>query len=436
MNNCPALKVAFLKGNFCYLKYNPMQFLSIINFDALLKSIVLMLLTILLVAIVLKKLHQPYFVAYIIAGILLGPFGIKVFTDADTIAAIGELGLLIQMFFIGTKMEVQSLVKNIKKPLTGVIAQLALSFIFLLMLGRHQQWNWKEILLFTFIISLSSSAVILEYLEKNNEIRTRLGTLTSGILVLQDFLLVPMLLTINFIGQKTLAVNQVVPLIISTIAIILLLRILLINKSIDFHLSDKLKGDHDAQVFVGLLLCFGFGWLTQMLHLSAAIGALMGGLFISKSNSMQWLEMSLAPFRVFFLSLFFLSIGLQINVDFLTQHLLLIFSIVAIILLVNSTINAFVFRLLRESWQNSIYAGALLSQIGEFSLVLCMVANTQNLVNDFWYQLTLTVIAITMLMTAIWINIIRTFIYKQQSPLSETRNFMYRKIKNLSKPSQ
>lgn len=413
-----------------------MQFLSIINFDALLKSIVLMLLTILLVAIVLKKLHQPYFVAYIIAGILLGPFGIKVFTDADTIAAIGELGLLIQMFFIGTKMEVRSLVQNIKKPLTGVIAQLALSFVFLLMLGRHQQWNWKEILLFTFIISLSSSAVILEYLEKNNEIRTRLGTLTSGILVLQDFLLVPMLLTINFIGQKKLTVNQIIPLIISTIAITLLLRILLINKSIDFDLSDKLKGDHDAQVFVGLLLCFGFGWLTQMLHLSAAIGALMGGLFISKSNSMQWLEMSLAPFRVFFLSLFFLSIGLQINVDFLTQHLLLIFSIVAIILLVNSTINAFVFRLLKESWQNSIYAGALLSQIGEFSLVLCMVANTQNLVNDFWYQLTLTVIAITMLMTAIWINIIRTFIYKQQSHLSETRNYMYRKIKNLSKPSQ
>jgi len=185
-----------------------MQFLSIINFNELLKSIVLMLLTILLVGMVLRKLNPPYFVTYIIAGILLGPYSIKVFTDSNTIVMIGELGLLIQMFFIGTKMEVQTLVKNIKKPVIGVIAQLVLSFIFIVMLGLHQQWSWQEILLFTFIISLSSSSIILEYLEKNNEIKTPLGTLTSGILVLQDFLLVPMLLTINFIGQKTLTASE------------------------------------------------------------------------------------------------------------------------------------------------------------------------------------------------------------------------------------
>ena len=159
---------------------------------------------ILLIGLLLKKLNQPYFVAYIIAGILLGPYCIKVFNKSDTIAVIGELGLLIQMFFIGTEIDTQTLAKNIKKPMVGVVAQLVLSFIFILALGLYQQWNWKEILLFSFIISLSSSAIILEYLEKNNEIKTPLGTLTSGILVLQDFLLVPMLLTINFLGQKTL----------------------------------------------------------------------------------------------------------------------------------------------------------------------------------------------------------------------------------------
>ena len=106
-----------------------MQLLSVINFNLLLKSIVIMLLTILLVGLLLKKLNQPYFVAYIIAGILLGPYSIKVFTDSDTIAVIGELGLLIQMFFIGTKMEIQTLAKNIKKPVIGVAVQLFLSFI-------------------------------------------------------------------------------------------------------------------------------------------------------------------------------------------------------------------------------------------------------------------------------------------------------------------
>lgn len=383
-----------------------------------------MLLTILLVGLLLKKLNQPYFVAYIIAGILLGPCSTKVFTDSDTIAMIGELGLLIQMFFIGIKMEIQTLAKNIKKPVAGVVVQLFLSFIFILLLGLYQQWSWKEVLLFSFIISLSSSAIILEYLEKNDEIKTPLGTLTSGILVLQDFLLVPMVVTINFIGQKSLTLNQIISLVISTIAITIFLRIIFINRNINLHFPDKLKDDHEAQVFVGLLLCFGFGWLTQMLHLSAAIGALIGGILISKSKSTQWLEAKLIPFRVFFLLLFFLSIGLQINVDFLIHHLGLIFLIVAIILLVNSAINSFVFHLLKVSWRNSIYAGALLSQIGEFSLVLCIVAKTQNLVTDFWYQLTLTVISATMLLTAIWINIIRTFIYKQPSSIIWKHNFI------------
>jgi len=388
-----------------------------------------MLLTILLLGLLLKKLNQPYFVAYIIGGILLGPYLLKIFSNTDTITVIGELGLLVQMFFIGTKMEIQTLAKSIEKPIVGVLVQLFLSFIFILILGLYQKWSWQEILLFSFIISLSSSAIILEYLEKNNEIKTPLGTLTSGILILQDFMLVPMLLTINFIGQKALTIDQIIPLALSTIAITIFLKAIFSKKVINLHFPEKLKDDHEAQVFIGLLLCFGFGWLTQMLHLSAAIGAIIGGILISKSNSMQWLEVRLIPFRVFFLSLFFLSIGLQINVDFLIHHLGLIFLIVAIILFVNSAINAFVFRLFKESWRNSVYAGALLSQIGEFSLVLCLVAKTQNLVNEFWYQLTLSIISATMLMTAIWINIIRTFIYKQSSHLRNVGDFIYRKLK-------
>lgn len=410
-----------------------MQLLSVINFNDLLKSIVIMLLTILLLGLLLKKLNQPYFVAYIIGGILLGPYLLKIFSNTDTITVIGELGLLVQMFFLGTKMEIQTLAKSIEKPIVGVLVQLFLSFIFILILGLYQKWSWQEILLFSFIISLSSSAIILEYLEKNNEIKTPLGTLTSGILILQDFMLVPMLLTINFIGQKALTIDQIIPLALSTIAITIFLKAIFSKKVINLHFPEKLKDDHEAQVFIGLLLCFGFGWLTQMLHLSAAIGALIGGILISKSNSMQWLEVRLIPFRVFFLSLFFLSIGLQINVDFLIHHLGLIFLIVAIILFVNSAINAFVFRLFKESWRNSVYAGALLSQIGEFSLVLCLVAKTQNLVNEFWYQLTLSIISATMLMTAIWINIIRTFIYKQASHLRNVGDFMYRKLKKSKK---
>ena len=100
---------------------------------------------------------------------------------------------------------------------------------------------------------------------------------------------------------------------------------------------------------------------------------------------------------------------------FLMGHVGLVLLMVFVVLVVNSAINALVFRLLKESWRNSIYAGALLSQIGEFSLVLCMVAKDQHMVTDFWYQLTLAVVSVAMLVTAIWINIIKGIIYIKQN---------------------
>jgi len=404
-----------------------MTLLFVNGIGELLQSLVIMLLTILLIGLAMKKLNQPYFVAYILAGIILGPHCIKIFKNADTISAIGELGLLMQMFFIGTKLEVQTFAKQIKKPLIRAIAQLLFSLVFITIIGTFYKWNAKEILLFTFIISLSSSAIILEYLEKNKELNKPLGILTSGILVLQDFLLVPMLLTINFLGEKKLSLYTIISLTVSLIVITFLLRQIFLKNKIKFPFPDILQSDHELQVFVGLLFCFGFACVTQAINLSAAVGALMAGIFISQSNSMQWLERHLVPFRVFFLSLFFLSIGLQININFLSEHTAVVILIVLVILIVNSLINALVFRLLKESWRNSIYAGALLSQIGEFSLVLCMVAKSQQMVNDFWYQFTLAVVSVTMLMTAIWINIIRRFIYRHPSYLQLTKVFIHKK---------
>jgi CPA2 family monovalent cation:H+ antiporter-2 len=392
-----------------------MDLLLITGLNELLTSLVIMLLTILLLGILMKKFNQPYFVAYITAGIILGPHAFRLFTNTETIATIGELGLIIQMFFIGTKLEVQSFASNIKKPLAGVIAQLVLSLIFITIIGLLYSWTAKEILLITFIISLSSSAIILEYLEKNNELIQPLGVLTSGILILQDFLLVPMLLTINFLGEKKLSAYTVISLVAFLVITSLLLSEIILKRKIQFPFPGSLKHDHELQVFIGLLFCFGFAWVTQLINLSPAIGAFIAGILISQSNSMNWLEGHLIPFRIFFLSLFFLAIGLQINIDFLFSHIWLVLLIVAAILIINSAINAVIFRILNESWRNSIYAGALLSQIGEFSLVLCMVAKNQQMVNDFWYQLTLAVVSATMLMTAIWINVIRRYIYRYTS---------------------
>lgn len=386
--------------------------------EQLLQSVAGMLLSILLLGWLLKRFRQPYFVAYIIAGILLGPGGVELFTDVNTIAQIGSLGLIMQMFFIGAEIEVPSLVKNSKTVVTGTAVQLLLSIIFIVIVGHELEWTTEKIILFSFIISLSSSAIILEYLHKNNEIHTQLGSITTGILIMQDFLIVPMIMVLNFLSKGESDPWQLITGMIVMAVFITLLRKLVLKKNIRLPFVATAKPDHELQVFIGLSLCFGFAWLTSFLHLSAALGAMFAGMIISQSDATRWLDRNLIPFRIFFLSLFFFSIGLQINLNFIKDHLSLVLLIVLSILVINSGINALVFRLLGETWKNSVYAGALLSQIGEFSLILCTVAKELNLVDEFSFQLTLAVISLTMLLTSAWINIIRRFLFRKTGNIS------------------
>jgi len=359
----------------------------------------------------LKRFSQPYFSAYILAGILLGPHGLGLFTNIETIAQIGSLGLIMQMFFIGAEIEPNSLLKNLRTSVIGILVQLTLSLVFVAIIGYHLTWSIDRIILFGFIISLSSSAIILEYLNKNGEMHFRLGQLTTGILLVQDFLLVPMIMVLNFLAKGETSFSELLLGCITTFLFFWLLRKIVLEKKVQLPGLHKLQPDHELQVFIGLLICFGFAWITSVMNLSAAMGAMFAGMLISQTDSMKWFDQSLIPFRVFFISFFFLSIGLQLNFDFIQQNFSLIVILVLLIFCTNSLINALAFRLLKESWKNSVYAGALLSQIGEFSLVLCVIARDLNLVDNFSYQLTLAVISLTMLLSSGWITIIRAFLF-------------------------
>lgn len=380
--------------------------------ENLLNGLVLLSLTILLIGLLLRRLKQPYFIAYIISGILLGPAVMGVITNRVFIEGLGELGIILLMFFIGAEIKLPDLSRNVKRLLVGAFSQLLLSFFLVALLGYYRQWSFPVIILFTFIISLSSSAIIFQYLSKNKEINSSLGMLTTGVLLIQDIMVVPMLLVLNLMGKGELQTVQLIKAVAGSILMILFLRAAIRKKlfRIPFH-ADIIK-DHDVQVFVSLLACFGMAWLSQSFGLSAAMGAFVAGILIGQDQSTHWLVHALVPFRVFFLSLFFIAVGLQLNIDFFFKNIGIILVLGMMVLFINSLINALAFRMLKVSWKDSWYAGALLSQIGEFSFVLNMKAYELHIVNDYIYQLALSVVSLTMLLTTIWIGTMRTFIFR------------------------
>lgn len=385
--------------------------------EGILNGMVILSLTIFFLILALRSFKQPYFIAYILAGIILGPDITGVIHQTELISQLGELGIILLMFFIGAEIDFPNLSKNSKKAVLVSFSQLIFSFLFMSLIGYFLHWSFQQILLFTFVICISSSAIIFQYLIQTGEINKTLGILISGVLIMQDLLIVPILIVLNFMAHGNLESMQFLKAAVGGILIIFFLRSAILSRLFVLPFKENIMNDHDLQVFLGFTLCFGMAWVTHWFGLSPAMGAFVAGVFIGQDKATAWLDKAMVPFRVFFLSFFFLSVGLQIDLDFISKNIGVIIFISVSIIIINSLINTFILKTMGTSVRNSIYAGALLSQIGEFSFVIINVGFGFSLIDQFIYQITLAVIALTMILANIWILIIQQFIYRLPADL-------------------
>lgn len=363
----------------------------------------------------LKKIHQPYFLAYILTGILLGKSGLNLITDERIVFDLGNFGLILLMFFIGAEIDFPSFSKNLKYSFIGVLLQILLSFLFMFMVGFYYEWSWKVVLFFAFVISLSSTALIFQFLMQNNLLNLPVGILTGGILLVQDVLFVPMLVILHFISKASVVPGEFLPTLLGAILIGIFFWLILRYKFFRIPFRHELKTDLELQVLLAFFLCFGFSWLTNLMGLSAALGAFIAGILVSKDRCNMYLKQAIIPFRVFFLSFFFLSVGLQMDLTFLFANFRLVALITIAIFIINNFINAIIFKWRKFSWTESFYAGALLSQIGEFSFVLAQVARMLQLIDDFLFQILISTITMTMVLTTPWIAFVQA-IYSKTMP--------------------
>lgn len=384
--------------------------------SGILSGIVILSLTVLFLILILRKVKQPYFIAYILSGVVLGPSVLGVVEERALIDQLGELGVILLMFFIGAEINLPDLSKHFKKPFLAAVIQVVLSFACMYWVGSFLDWHWNIIILISFVISLSSSAIIFQYLTRTGQIHSPLGMLTTGVLLVQDIMIVPMMLTLNFMAQGHVPLPMLMKVMAGGVLVILFLRAAMRHKLLKIPFYKDIEADHDLQVFLGFVLCFGMAWVTNWFGLSGALGAFVAGIYIGQDKATRWFDHAMRPFRVFLLAFFFLSIGLQIDLAFLTENSLTILFITISILLINSLINAVVFKLMGSRWRDSLYAGALLSQIGEFSFVLVSLALSLGVIGQYSYQITLSVIALTMVLTSVWIGIMQRFMGRTLMP--------------------
>lgn len=374
------------------------------HMDPALPPLVGAIVGILVLALLLRAAGQPYVVAYLLSGIALGPYGLTLITDQHVVQRLGELGVVLLLFFIGMEMNPKRLAANWRIALLGTTMQILFSIGAAAMLGYFLAWHWPLIVLIGFVLSLSSTAVVLSFLQSRNELNTRSGQNAIAVLLVQDLAIIPMLIIIGLLsGDGTSGTEKLLQL-VGGIATFAMFLYLFKKETVRLpKIFATLANDHELQVFAAMIICFGFSLLTGLFSLSMALGAFLAGMLVASARETHWVHQSLEPFRVVFVAIFFVSIGMMINLPQLFSQLGQILFLVIAALTLNTAINALMLRLLGESMEESLQTGAMLSQIGEFGFVLIAVALASSIINVSEYQMLLSVIALTLLLSPAWV---------------------------------
>ena len=351
----------------------------------------------LLFNIPLSKFKIPPILGYIFTGVLIISF---VDVKKEVINHIAEFGVIFLMFMIGLEFSFDKL-KSMKKEvfLFGVLEVTAVSLIFagLLMFFTHS--SFKIAIIIGSALALSSTAIVLKLLNENREISKPYGKATLGILLFQDIAVIPILVMISILTNHNANITDL--LLKTAIDVVLVLGIIviagqyLIPKII--KIATKTKSD---EIFIAtiLLIVISSAQIAHYFELSYTLGAFIAGMMIAETKYKYQIEANLTPFRDILLGLFFVSIGLLININYTIHHLLEILFLTFVIMSLKAII---IYLSLRGFNPNrvSLKTGIVLSQVGEFSFVIFSLMSVNNLGDNTLIQKLIISAVLSMLAT-------------------------------------
>lgn len=375
------------------------------HLDPMMMNITIVLTAALALGYLAVRVGLPIVVAYIITGIVLGPSMLGVFDDHKTVTRVGEIGVVMLLFFVGMEVSIPSLIRRWRIAVVGTALQIGTSVAVCVGLVWMFKLPTSLGILFGFVISLSSTAVVLKILQDSGEMEMPFGQNAIGVLLVQDMAIVPMMIVLSLMGDSELHTTELIKQVAGGISVLAL--VVMLVKYGGVHIPEFLKGSLEKRVLLGLLLCLGAATLTSWLGLSPGLGAFLAGMVLASSDQSDWVHEHLESVYVLFVMIFFLSVGMMVNVDYLLSHLLLVVGATALVFLFNSGVNVFVMRALGESWKHALITGGLLSQIGEFSFLLAAVGAFTGVLTPELHELTVIVIAMTLLFSPMWMMITR-----------------------------
>lgn len=357
------------------------------------------------VVFILSRLNIPSIVGFLIAGLILGPHGLELIRNVKDVELLAEIGVILLMFTIGLEFSLSRLLMSRSMVFGGGLLQVSTTIAVVAILSYTLLRQDSNVAIFNgFLVSLSSTAIVMKLLQDRAEINTAHGRMSVGILIFQDLCVIPFMLLIPILSGNGGSVIDVAVIMLK--ASVVIGAVIFAARWVVPHILHQVVSSRSRELFVItiILLCIGTALLTSQFGLSLALGAFLAGIIISESEYASQAISDILPFKESFSGLFFISVGMLMNVDFFRANLATVVSIVCIILILKSATGILSSSFFKQPFRVSIQTGVYLFQIGEFSFVLALAGKAAGLLTEYAYQMFLSSSVITMILTPFIIN--------------------------------
>lgn len=359
---------------------------------ALLQNMSIILITAVIVLLIFNKLKLPTMIGLFITGIVLG----HAINDTTMISSLSELGVIFLLFIIGLEFSEEKFSSIKRYALIGGILQVVLTTVLISVLGICLGLGLNSAIFLGFLVAFSSTAIVMKIMQQKRITHSVQGRVTLGILIFQDIAVIVVILITPLLGGQQLEINTLPMLLVKVVGLCLILYVGA-KWFIPLALRDAAKTkNRDLFLLLTLFICMGTTFATSLIGIGPELGAFIAGLLISNTEYSHQTLGYIQPFQDVFLSLFFISIGLMVNLHLFLANITIIIALTLAILAINFTSTFVTGMVLKLPTKISVSIAILLSQIGEFSFVLAREGMTYGLMTNEFFSVFLGVSILTM----------------------------------------
>ncbi|MCF8243363.1 MAG: cation:proton antiporter [Melioribacteraceae bacterium] len=376
---------------------------------SLLYDIVIIFAFSVIIIFLFHKIKLPAIIGFLLTGILIGPYGLSLVSSVHDVEILAEIGILLLLFTIGIEFSFKEMLQLRKAVLAGGSIQVMFTIGIVFLMAFLFTTNTSSQVFIGFLVALSSTAIVLKIYNERGEIESPHGRTVLAFLIFQDIIVVPMMLLIPILAGKSGNVLESILLLILK-GVLVLLLVFVSTKYLVPNALFQIAKTRNRELFLLsiIVICFGIVWITSSIGLSLALGAFLAGLIISESEYSHQALGNILPFRDAFTSLFFVSIGMLLDISFFFEEIVLVIILSISVLVIKSIIAGAATLVIGYPLRTAIIAGLGLSQIGEFSFILAKSGYDFQLIDQNIYQLFLSVSILTMGLTPFIANFAHT----------------------------